>query len=81
MAGLLPRIARSVCYLFDSLRAGDDEALEVFDRVDAQSLDVGEFRASGSMQFNATPVCDFGDTLPAYARGRGPAQSPTARGF
>jgi hypothetical protein len=76
MARFLPRFTRSMLGLFGAAPAGANADLALFDRVDAGCLDVGEFRASGSMQFTDTPVCDFSDTLPAYSREVSAANPP-----
>jgi len=75
MARFLPRFTRSMFGLFGASPAGAKADLALFDRVDAGCLGVGEFRASGSMQFTDSPVCDFSDTLPAYSREVGAAHA------
>ncbi len=76
MARFLPRFTRSMFGLFVAQPAGANSDLALFDRVDAGRLDVGEFRASGSMQFTDSPVCDFSDTLPAFSREVGATHAP-----
>ncbi|MFO1219834.1 MAG: hypothetical protein U1E89_15815 [Burkholderiaceae bacterium] len=55
-------------------RRDDGDAQAMFDHVDGHCLGVGEFRASGSMEFHGAPDAGFADTLPAWA-----APAPKAR--
>jgi hypothetical protein len=62
-------------------RSGHDgDTLALYDRVDGHALDVGEFRASGSMLFRDAPENAFVDTVPAWAAPAPPARHQGARG-
>jgi hypothetical protein len=60
---------------FGAAPRAPDEDLGLFDRIDAHGLQVGEFRACGSMHFADPPASDFSDTLPAYCRDTRPFQT------
>jgi hypothetical protein len=60
--------------------AHDGDTRALFDHVDGHALDVGEFRASGSMLFRDAPEIAFADTVPAWAAPAPPARHQGARG-